>query len=130
MHHTPDQIFEELRTLAAELALLEPDAPQRIPLEARREELRQEARAVSDAGRGSDDLQRELEHLRERIAELDAERVEVPAWQQTLTAGGRLSLIDPVADAARINEAIDRATAHDRAAIVARIAHLEEVLGR
>ncbi len=130
MQHTPDQIFEELRTLAAELALLEPDAPQRVRLEARREELRREARAISDAGRGSDDLRMELEHLRERIAELDAERVEVPAWQQTLTAGGRRSLIDPVADAARINEAIDNATAHDRAAIVARIAHLEEVLGK
>lgn len=129
MNRTPDQIFEELRTLAEELASLRPEAPQRAQLEARRDALRRAAQAAADAGRSSNNLRTELEHLRGRLAELDAERVEVPAWQKRLTAGGRLSLIDPVADAARINEAIDAATAHDRAAIVARIGHIEEVLG-
>ena len=129
MDHTPDQIFEELRALVAQLETLEPDSSARARLEARRDALRREAQTTSDSRLNPDSLRRELEHLRERLAKLDAERVEVPNWQKTLTAGGRLALVNPVADAARINEAIDEATAHDRAAIVARIAHIKEVLG-
>ena len=129
MNRTPDQIFEELRTLVAQLESLELDSSDRVRLEARRDALHREAQTTSDSRLNPDSLRRELEHLRERLAELDAERVEVPNWQKTLTAGGRLALVNPVADAARINEAIDKATAHDRAAIVARIAHIEEVLG-
>ena len=129
MNRTPDQIFEELRTLVAQLESQELDSSDRVRLEARRDALRREAQTTSDSRLNPDGLRRELEHLRERLAELDAERVEVPNWQKTLTAGGRLALVNPVADAARINEAIDKATAHDRAVIVARIAHIEEVLG-
>lgn len=129
MNRTPDQIFEELRTLVAQLESLELDSSDRVRLEARRDALHREAQTTSDSRLNPDSLRRELEHLRERLAELDAERVEVPNWQKTLTAGGRLALVNPVADAARINEAIDKATAHDRAVIVARIAHIEEVLG-
>ena len=126
---TPDQIFEELRGLAAQLDLLQPDSPERKRLETRRDSLRRQAQVVSDAGRDPDNLRRELEHLRARLSDMDAERIEVPAWQRKLTAGGRLSLVNPVADAARINAAIDAATAHDRAAVIARIVWIEELLG-
>lgn len=129
VNRTPDQIFEDLRTLIARLESLEPDSPDRARLEARRDALRREAQTTSDARLNPDNLRRELEHLRVRLADLDAERVEVPNWQKTLTAGGRLALVNPVADAARINEAIDKASAPDRAAIITRIEHIEDVLG-
>ena len=125
---TPDQIFTELRSLSSQLDALQPDSPERVGLELRRDQLRRQAEIASNAARHRSILHTELEHLRSRLAELDAARVEVPAWQRTLTANGRFSIVDPVADAARINAAMDEATKHDRSAILARIAAIEEAL--
>jgi hypothetical protein len=125
---TPDQIFDELRTLRDQLESLQPDAAERARLEERRAALRDQARMTSDAARNPGNLRTELEHLLGRLAELDDERVEVPNWQKTLTANGRFSITNPIADAERINAKLDKATEPDRAAIVARIAQIEEVL--
>ncbi len=126
---TPSQIFDELCGIAEQLDSLQPDAAERARLELRRDTLRRQAQVVSDTGRNPDNLRRELEHLRARLSDMDAERVEVPAWQRKLTADGRLSIVNPVADAARINAAIHAATAHERAAIAVRIVRIEEMLG-
>ncbi len=128
MNLTPDQLFDELRSLRSQLDALQPDAPERAALESRREELHRMAEAASNAARNKGTLRTELQHLQTRLADLDAERVEVPEWQRRLTANGRFALIDPVADAARINTALDEATKHDRAAILARILQIEEAL--
>lgn len=125
---TPDQILAELRTLNDQLESLQPDSRERTALEERRAALRHQARMTSDAGRNPGNLRTELDHLRGRLTELDDERVEVPNWQKTLTANGRFSITNPIADAARINAELDKATEPDRAAIVARIAQIEEVL--
>jgi hypothetical protein len=125
---TPDQVFNELRRIRGRLDTLQPGASERAALEARRDELRRQAAATSNATRSMGTLRIELDHLRTRLADLDAERVEVPAWQRRLTADGRFCLTNPLADAARINAVMDEATAHDRAAILARIAEIEEAL--
>ena len=125
---TPDQIFDELRTLSVQLDALQPDAPERVALELRRDSLRRQAQTAANATRHQGTLLAELQHLRTRLADLDAEHVEVPAWQRTLTANGRFSLTNPVADAARINAFLDEANAHTRAAILARIDQIEEAL--
>ncbi len=129
MEVSPDEVLEELRSIATRLEDLPPESPDRTDLLQRRDELRMIAQQAADAARNPANLRSELEHLRSRLEDLESDKVVVPSWQVTMTRGGRLSLIDPVADAARINDAIDEGSAPDRAAIEARISHLEEVLG-
>ena len=62
------------------------------------------------------------------MAEFESEKINVPAWQIAMTSGGRLAINDPAAHAAKLNEALDDATALDREAIAARIERLETVL--
>ena len=126
---TPDELLDELSAITARLEELPPESPERSRLELQRDNLRETARRTADAARNLDSLRTELVHLRRRLAAFEADKVEVPDWQVALTRGGRFSLTDPVADAARINDAMDAATALDRASIEARIADLEETLG-
>ena len=126
---TPDELLDELSAITARLEELAPDSPERSRLELQRDQLRATARRTADAARNLDNLRTELDHLRSRLAAFESDKVDVPDWQIALTRGGKFSLTDPVGDAARINDAMDAATALDRASIEARIADLEETLG-
>ena len=130
MNIDPDQVLHELRDIIARLEALPADSPDRLRLEERRESLRNIARSAADAARNPDNLRAELEHLERRLESFETDKIEVPSWQLSLTRGGRLSLTNPVADAARINKAMEAGTAADRASIEARIARLRQVLDR
>lgn len=125
----PDRILRELQQIATRLEDLPQDSPERLELEQRRRGLHLSARRAADAARNQDNLRAELEHLRNRLKTFEADKVEVPGWQIAMTHGGRFSLTNPVADAARINDAMDQGTALDRFSIEARIAALEKALG-
>lgn len=129
MEIRPEDIVEELRSISARLKTLSEESPERNELEERQDELRRWAQQAADGARNPASLRAELEHLQSRLAGFEADKMVVPAWQVSMTRGGRFSLTNPVADAGRINDAMDEATAPDRAAIEARIAHLESVLG-
>ncbi len=128
MNIDPDQVLRELQDLKAALDALPSESPERAPLEERREVLREQARLPAEATRNLDALRAELEHLEGRLAAFDSEKIEVPNWQLAMTRGGKFSLVNPVADAARINDAIEAGQAVDRATIEARIARLRKAL--
>lgn len=125
----PDQTLQDLLALSKELDALPADSPARLELEDQRDVLREQARLAANKARDPDNLRAELDHLLSRLETFEADKVEVPDWQMTMTRGGKLSLVDPVADAGRINDAIDAGTAEERAAIEARIADLRNALG-
>lgn len=129
MELSPDHILRELQQIAVRLEDLPQDSIERLELEQRRNELRLSARRAADGARSRDNLRSELSHLRNRLKAFEADKVAVPGWQNAMTHGGRFSLTNPVADAARINDAMDEGTALDRSSIEARIADLEKALG-
>lgn len=123
MAESPDDVLEELRSVAD--ALAGASGAEREALEARRTDLRRRARLAHLALTGPAALAAELGHLRRRLAALDGERLQVPAWQARL--GRRLT--DPEAAGREINRRLDEATAPERASIEERIAEIEEILG-
>jgi hypothetical protein len=126
---TPDEILAELNDIRSRLAELPPGVAARAELEERRAELHAAAQYAADATRDPRQLQRELEHLEGRLAAIEDEKIEVPSWQQAMAAG-HLTINDPGAPNLRINQALDAASALDRAAIEARIARLKKALHR
>ncbi len=127
---TPEDVLAELNTIRTKLDSLPAAAPERAALESRREELRLAALEVADATRNPETLAAELEHLERRLAGFDKERINVPAWQIAMTSGGKLTINDPAAYAAKLNEALDEASATDRARIEERINQLKRTLGK
>ncbi len=97
-------------------------------LETQRLELVNQAQLAMDAARGRDALQAELEHLEQRLAGLDDDKIEIPDWQMKMTRGGRFAINDPTAHASQINAALDKNAEVDREAIEARIQHLKTTL--
>jgi chromosome segregation ATPase len=96
---------------------------ERQRLEERREELRTQARKADLSRMDPAALQAEVQRLRRRLTELDAERVQIPRWQRY---AGTFS--DPEAAGRNINQKIDEANAPERASLEERIAHIEEAL--
>lgn len=127
---TPEDVLAELNAIRAKLDSLPTAAPERAALESRREELRRAALEVADATRNPETLVAELEHLESRLAGFDKERINVPAWQIAMTSSGKLTINDPAAYAAKLNEALDEASAADRARIEERINQLKRTLGK
>ena len=125
MPMTPDEALHELLLISQQLAGLSPDDPQRVELESRREELRAAAREAALSSRSPDNARSELEHLRRRLAALDAETVKTPSWQTHLPA----RINDPDAPARLINRRIDELNEPERQELEARIAELEAQLG-
>lgn len=125
MNLSPDQVLEELRQITTELAAVHHDDSARADLLERRDQLRDLARLTHLALAGSSALERELEHLRRRLADLDRERVQIPKWQQY--TGGRLT--DPEAAGRGINRKLDTLNALDRASLERRAADIEAMLG-
>jgi hypothetical protein len=126
---SPEQVLEELLEIRRRLDRLAPDAPQRADLQTRRTDLRGAAQEAADAARNPDNLRAELEHLEQRLAGFEGEKINVPAWQMAMTSGGRWSINDPAAYASKLNEALDAATELDRNAIEDRINQLRTTLG-
>jgi hypothetical protein len=127
---TPEDVLAELNTIRTKLDSRPAAAPERAALESRREELRLAALEVADATRNPETLAAELEHLERRLAGFDNERINVPAWQIAMTSGGKLTINDPAAYAAKLNEALDEASATDRARIEERINQLKRTFGK
>lgn len=123
MELTPEQAWTELQAIRARLEEVEPDSKERPELELRRAELRHAAQDAADSARTRDAIEAELEHLHKRLAAFDSEKINVPAWQAAMAAGGRSAR-----HAAKINEAVAKANAPDRAAIEERISRLRMAL--
>ena len=120
-----DEAFRELGQIAAALTELPEGDPARAALVKRRQQLRAAARRRQLAERDPRDLTSELAHLRKRRADLEAEKVQIPKWQEL--TGGRLT--DPEAAGSLINKRLDEVNAAEVDAIESRIADLAHVLG-
>lgn len=127
MDITPEDALAELTQIRLALDSAPADAPDRAALEDRRDELRRAARDAADATRNAEALAAELAHLERRLATMDNERISVPAWQISMSPGGKLSN-DPAAYASKLNEALEAATATDRAHIEERISRLKRAI--
>jgi len=125
MNRFPDDTLRELQQITDELATAADDDPRRQDLLERREELRRLARAGHLAMADPAGLERELNHLRKRLATLERERVQIPKWQKQ--AGGYLT--DPEAAGREINRKLDQINAPERATLEQRIAEIESTLG-
>lgn len=130
MEMTPEEILAELNQIRIALDGLPAESGQRAELEKRRSDLRTAARQAADATRHTTTLQAELDHLERRLAEMDREKINVPAWQLAMTSGGKLTVNDPAAYASRLNEALEDANAGDRAQIEDRVSQLNRILGK
>jgi chromosome segregation ATPase len=125
---TPGQVLAELDAIRLQLETLSPDSPEREQLLQRRADLRQAAQATADATRNPKALRAELEHLESRLSQFESEKINVPAWQMSMSSGGRFSINDPAAHASKLNQAIDEANSMDRQTIEDRIDEIKKAL--
>jgi chromosome segregation ATPase len=122
---TPDDALAELRELRDRIDALEPESPEYHTLETRRNELAIAAQEAADAARSPENLRAELEHLERRLAQYEAEKINVPAWQQAMA-----TINDPSAHAYKLNSELDAKNQSDREAVEQRIARLKKALSR
>lgn len=66
-----DDIFAQIRSLAEQLDRLPPTDPNRARLEADRDQLRQRASVLADSGRHPSSVERQIEALESRQAEIE-----------------------------------------------------------
>ncbi|MEA2024003.1 MAG: hypothetical protein U9N79_06890 [Actinomycetota bacterium] len=124
---TVDQALEKIIALSASINALEPDNPQRAALERQRDELREDIQSAADASRSVPGLLNELGTLRQRLARIDDRPIN-EGWAEKARNRWVRWVNDPGAYSNRINEMLDTKDADERAAIVARIAEIEDVL--
>ena len=125
---TPDEVLAELHRIRDEQKALDPSSTRYAALERERRELADTARSALDTTKGRDALVNELEHLEQRLAAMDDDKIEIPSWQLTMTRNGRFAINDPRAHASQINATLDDNAAVDRSAIEARIGQLRTLL--
>lgn len=125
---TPDEVLAELHRIRDEQRELDPASARYAELEGRRQELAAGSAAALDATKGRQALQAELDHLEQRLAAIDDDKIEIPDWQLKMTRGGRFAINDPRAHASQINATLDKNSAADRTAIEARIDLLRRTL--
>jgi hypothetical protein len=119
-----DEALSQVASLGAQIDRLPPGDPGRAPLEARRERLRHAAREAADRSRSEAALRHELEGLHSRLTAIE-ERPIGKGWAEK---GAHRWVNDPSAHAHRINEMLAEQDESERAAILARIAQLKELL--
>jgi hypothetical protein len=122
---TPDDLLAQLTAIRTELDALAPSSPEYHELEAKRIRLTVEAEEASDAARNPESLRAELEHLEQRLATFESEKISIPAWQAAMP-----TMNDPAAHATKLNTELDAKTELERAAVEKRIARLRKVLDR
>ena len=118
-----DRLLDQIKQLSARIDLLDPDDPERLPLEAERELLRADARQAVGPGASVDYLRYELAHLERRLAELRGEEIEPPS-----AARNPMAFTDHAAFARRINEMLESKTGDERVFLEKRIAELRRQL--
>ncbi len=95
-----DELLAEIRALGNRIADLD-EGPERSRLEERREQLRAEARLLTDSSRPKTNLEAELATVEQQLTEIEAVAIK-PAWTEQY----RL-INDPSAYRRRINESLD-----------------------
>ena len=75
-----DDLLASIRSLSDRIAQLD-ESPERARLEARREQVRAEARLLGDATRSEVNLKAELAAVEQQLAAMDSQTIK-PAWQE------------------------------------------------
>ncbi|VAW06256.1 hypothetical protein MNBD_ACTINO02-841 [hydrothermal vent metagenome] len=114
--------LEYARDLTERIRVLAIDDPERKALEGELEEYRTEIRLAANRGRPLDALRRDLEHIAERVAGFESERIIAPF------AATSFSVNDPEAYSIPINTAIDANNADTLATLRQRRAELERAI--
>ncbi len=112
-----DELLAEIRALGARIAELDEGA-ERSGLEERREQLRADARLLTDSSRPKINLEAELAAVNQQLAEIETVAIK-PAWTEQY----RL-INDPSAYRRRINESLDANEAARRQQLAERRAEL------
>jgi len=118
-----DDLLSEITSLSMRLSELGEDHPDRAKLERQREELRGEARAISDTLRHPLSVRSEIAMLEARLVELSELRIGSGYSEKHL---GR-TIQDPGAYRHAINARIDEEHASEVEAINERLAHLRSL---